>query len=85
MDRPEECTPAPVAGARVRVIYRGETMGDTTTGADGSYALHLVSGSYTLVVEPATTPYPRCAPVELVVTGGATQDINCDSGIRTAG
>jgi hypothetical protein len=85
MSRPEECTPAPVAGARVQLVLGGRVLEAPTTGADGSYSLSLYAGTYTVVVVPATTPYPRCEPVELVVTRSATRDISCDSGIRTAG
>jgi|SRR3954453_775173 hypothetical protein len=85
MTRPEECTPAPVAGARVRLFLGDKLLEDTATRADGSYSLAQYAGTYTVVVVPATGPYPRCEPFELVVTRSATRDISCDSGIRTAG
>jgi hypothetical protein len=60
----------------------------TVTLPDGSFALDLPAGSYTLHAERARSPFPSIADVSLVVSSGATRStplrvaVIGDTGIR---
>jgi hypothetical protein len=51
----------------------GAEAARTATLADGSFALDLPPGSYTLRAERAGSPFPSIADVNLVVSSGATR------------
>lgn len=53
------------------------------SGADGTFNVSLVPGSYTLMAG-GTSYYPRCSPAQVSVSANkaAQVTINCDTGIR---
>jgi len=61
----------------------GQVVASTSSGPDGSYAVTLPPGSYTLVVT-SPSAFPRCPATPAVVSAGSvtTVDISCDTGIR---
>jgi hypothetical protein len=75
------CPPKAVAMATVKAIPRdGGAATSVVTGADGSFALALRPGTYTL---SPPGPWPKCAPVVVTVTSQVVRhDIVCDTGIR---
>jgi hypothetical protein len=78
--------PAPVA--LVALDSGGAEAGRTVTLADGSFALDLPAGGYTLHAEGAGAALPRIADTRVVVTAAATRArpqrvvVNGDTGIR---
>ena len=80
------CADKPVAGAVIIVTDAGGAqVGRVTTAANGTYAVGLVPGVYTLTPQPANgllgTAEPQTVRVEL---SGAfvTLDFSYDTGIR---
>jgi hypothetical protein len=69
--------------AEVQARVAGRVVGSSRSGADGTYRLELVSGTYTIV---AITPnmLPRCASRTVTVAAAHTTvaAITCDTGIR---
>jgi hypothetical protein len=76
------CPPRPVSGA----VSARRTDGTTLTGTiskDGTYRVTVPAGTYTVNVQTGSL-LPRCPPVEVAVSAGATVQANifCDTGIR---
>jgi hypothetical protein len=79
----QPCPPAPVAGGIEARDVDGNVMASGAITADGSYALSVRPGTYTLhVVVPAVLP--RCTDTPATVRDGTIEhvDVHCDSGIR---
>jgi hypothetical protein len=76
------CPPRPVAGA-VSARRTDGTTRTTIVGKDGTYRITVPPGTYTLHVQTGSL-LPRCPPVKVVVSAGATVQANmlCDTGIR---
>jgi hypothetical protein len=75
------CPPKAVAMATVSAVPLGGGAGTSVvSGADGSFALALRPGTYTL---NAPGRWPKCAPVVVTVTSHLVRhDLLCDTGIR---
>ncbi len=76
------CPTRPVSGA----VSARRTDGTTLTGTiskDGTYRVAVPVGTYTVNVQTGS-PLPRCSPVQVAVSAGATIQANifCDTGIR---
>ena len=78
--------PAPVTLVALNVS--GDEAGRTTTLGDGSFALSLTPGRYTLHAESAGAAFPRIADTSVVMTAQATRSqpqrvvVTGDTGIR---
>lgn len=61
----------------------GQVIAIANSGSDGSYAISLPPGSYTLAAV-TSGPFPRCPQAAAVVPPHAVAvvDIDCDTGIR---
>jgi hypothetical protein len=77
------CPPSPVHAEIDARDAGGRTAASTRTASDGTYALAVPAGSYTLVVVTGAM-FPRCPETPAVVAPGAvtTSNITCDTGIR---
>jgi hypothetical protein len=77
------CPPRPVEVDVTAHNSSGAVVATTHSAADGTYAMKLSPGSYTLDV-PSTNKMMRCAEVPVTVEAGKTAraDISCDTGIR---
>ncbi len=75
------CPPKAVPMAMVSAIpHGGGAAASVVSGADGSFALALGPGTYTL---SASGRWPKCAPVVVTVTSHPVRrDLLCDTGIR---
>jgi len=81
------CADRPVAGAAVIVRdASGKEVARATTGADGTYAIGLAPGAYTVEAQPVAGLMGTPAPVAVTVPAGATDavavDLSYDTGIR---
>ena len=81
------CADRPVAGAVVIVRdASGNEIARATTAADGTYAIDLAPGDYTVEAQPVEGIMGAPAPVTVSVPAGATDavvvDLGYDTGIR---
>ena len=78
-----ECDPRPVAGS-VEFLQHDRQVGVATLDAEGRFSVPLRLGSYTLHVQPTTSPFPVCPDTKVIVTEAPLPEvrIDCDTGIR---
>ena len=79
----EPCPPQPLAVHLLAIDTSGTTVAETDSADDGSYAMALPPGRYTLRVDTGAT-FPTCPDTEVSVVDGerTLADIDCDTGIR---
>lgn len=78
-----QCTPKPYqTKIEVFTSLTGKLIKSTQTSADGSFALTLPFGDYTIQAGGGTM-LPRCSPITVSLKTATTAiDISCDTGIR---
>ncbi|MCU0504913.1 MAG: carboxypeptidase-like regulatory domain-containing protein [Chloroflexi bacterium] len=79
------CADRPVGGAVVMVSGPdGATVATAVTGADGTFALTVTPGAYTLLPQPVEGLMGVAPPTTVTVEAGATArvDLLYDTGIR---
>jgi hypothetical protein len=76
------CAPRPVR-AVVEVLASARVVARARTRRDGTFALSIAGGSYTLAVR-TPHPFPRCTPRNITLAPGSTStiDLTCDTGLR---
>lgn len=78
-----QCAPKPYQ-TKIEVLTSlgGKLIKSTQTSADGSFALTLPLGNYTIQAGGGTM-LPRCSPITVSLKTATTSiDISCDTGIR---
>ena len=77
------CPPKPVTGAVVEAVANGDTAASTTSASDGSFALQLPPGRYSLTAT-STTGFSATTTTDIDVpaTGLGGVTLTLDSGIR---
>lgn len=84
VEQPDQpCPPQPLAIHIVASDSAGRAVAETDSAADGSYAMALPAGRYTLRAGTGGAP-PTCPDTDITVPIGtrAVADISCDTGIR---
>lgn len=72
---------SPVA-TTVRVLGSdGHLIAQTQSKADGTFAVRLPRGSYTVEVGPPAVMLPCDTPVDIPASGTVTTQVDCDAGI----